>query len=91
MKRGSRGIPSNLKPLAKRGERVRFNGFWLNEGERDRVIAAWIDATPRAALIVKALIYAYATGSVVQNLDNQQPEDEREIGIAGSILGAMDD
>jgi hypothetical protein len=46
----------------KAGERARFNGFWLTDTERDRVIANWINSQPNAAESIKALIYAEATG-----------------------------
>lgn len=92
MKRSGKGIPENLRALAKRGLRVRFSGFWLNETERDRVIADWLDATPAAAAIVKELIYRYATGAAVAAAPQVETEaDDRRISEAARILGELDD
>ena len=60
-----KGIPKNLRSLADEGQRVRFNGFWLNEKEQDRAIANWIDNTPAAATIIKHVLYQYITGQGV--------------------------
>jgi len=44
------------------GNRKRFNGFWLGENSRDRIVADWIDEQPNAAETIKALIHSVATG-----------------------------
>lgn len=90
-KRSNKGIPDNLKPLAKQGARVRFNGFWLNASSRDRVIAEWLDETPGAAAIVKDLIYRYLTGAIPAPVSAHHPERTPALGEAGGILGDFDD
>lgn len=89
MKRSSRGIPANLKPLAKRGERVRYNGFWLNDSEEDRAIATWLDETKDAGALIKHLIYGYLTGATPAPVSTTTSR-ESGLGEAASILGDLD-
>ncbi len=43
------------------GDRTRFQ-FALDESERDRVVARWLDAQPNASEIVRIILYGIATG-----------------------------
>lgn len=58
-------LPDDLKSLQKKGRRIRFNGFWLYEDDRDRTIARWIEDQKQAgndvSSMVKELIYNEAT------------------------------
>jgi hypothetical protein len=91
----SRGVPDNLKTLAKRGFRIRFNGFWLNDSERDRAVAQWLDQTPGSAAIIKDLIFRYITGQLAVGFYAAPPQDEYpdepEIGDAGNAILRMED
>lgn len=49
--------------LKQSGERTRYNGFWLNDSDRERMIAHWINNTPSAGAIIKELIFRYITVS----------------------------
>lgn len=64
-KRAWKSLPDDLKSLQKEGQRIRFNGFWLDEDDRDRVIAQWIEDQKQAGNnvsdLVKGLIYNEAT------------------------------
>lgn len=86
----SRGVPENLKALARKGKRIRFNGFWLNDSERDRVIAQWLDETPASAAIIKDLIYRSLTGQVSYGAPVQD-EYSAEIGDIGNALLDFED
>ncbi len=91
-KKRSVKVPDNLKRLAKSGERVRYAGFWLGPSERDRAIAAWLDATPQAGAVIKAMIYAMITGSnaLYQNAPPPSEEYADEIEEAGAALLDLD-
>jgi hypothetical protein len=92
-KRSTRGVPENLRALAEQGERIRFNGFWLGESDRDRVIAQWIDDTPGAGSVIKAILYAAITGSglAVGSVSQDAFSDEIEIGDQARALADFDD
>jgi hypothetical protein len=59
-------LPGDLKSLQKDKQRIRFNGFWLYEDERDRTIANWIEEQKEARRdvgnLIKELIYNEAKG-----------------------------
>ncbi|WP_119071511.1 hypothetical protein [Aggregatilinea lenta] len=40
-------MPDSLVSLYEQGQRVRYNGFWLNASERDRKVAEIIDTFPQ--------------------------------------------
>lgn len=87
-----RGIPANLRALVAQGQRVRFNGFWLNESDRDRTVADWLDRTPDAAVTIKELVYRYITGATVApaaDYDAPQPGDH--LGASASALLNLED
>lgn len=91
----TKGIPENLKPLAERGLRVRFNGGWLGETEQDRFIANWIDNTPQAWSVMKHILFQVLAGGAViqppaQTVRDDYP-DELQIGEAGRALLDFDD
>lgn len=53
-----KGMPESLVALYESGQRVRYNGFWLNESERDRIVAEFIDANPQdVAEMIKDFLY----------------------------------
>lgn len=88
----SRGVPENLKALARKGLRIRFNGFWLNESERDRVLAQWLDETPQSAAIVKEVLYRYVSGQFFSGGVAVQPDEySDEIGDVSSALFNFED
>lgn len=94
-KQRSTKVPSNLQDLAAKGERVRFNGFWLSDNIIDRAIADWLDKTPRAGYVIKMLLYQMITRQNIVPI-TAEPEaiaDEYEntIGAAGSALLDIDD
>ena len=64
-----KGIPGHLVALAKAGKRVRYNGFWLGESERDRAVAIWLDEQKQLGVnpaeLIKNFLYSLATGQVV--------------------------
>lgn len=72
-KKAWKTLPDDLKSLQKEGERIRFNGFWLDEDDRDRVIAKWIEDQKHSgnnvSELVKNLIYDAAT-------QRRRPNDE---------------
>lgn len=74
-KKNFRGVPANLIPLAIDGLRIRFAGFWLNDSPHDRAIADWLNQTPRAATMVKELIFIHVQqqGGAVQ-IPSESPE-----------------
>ena len=83
-----KGIPKNLRPLAEAGERVRFNGFWLNASDQDRAIAKWIDDTPAAATIIKHVLYQYISGAGV-SIPVGQHVDDFEIDEDDDMINAL--
>lgn len=83
-------VPDTYKALASSGQRVRFNGFWLGESQQDRTLAEWIDATPQAATIIKARLYAWIVGADTA-AQTYTPEQPASIGKAGSALLSIDD
>lgn len=86
----SRGVPENLKTLARKGKRIRFNGFWLNDTDRDRLIADWLDQTPQSAAIIKDLIYRSLTGQI--GYGSPQPDEySDEIGEVSNALLDFED
>ena len=94
-KRGT-NVPANYQALAASGQRVRYNGFWLGDSERDRVIARYIDQTPQVGAILKAILYSIATGQGCLPAPQTKPQAEQdnysdEIGEAGSALLELDD
>lgn len=99
-KKRSSKVPKQYEALAKAGLRVRFNGFWLGESERDRTVADWIDSTPQAGTIIKQMIYSLVTRSGVfftprshHDIDPIADYDDSAggIGEAGSALLDLDD
>lgn len=66
-RRSTKGIPTSLRRLARRGERVRYDGFWMGETDSDRVIADWIEKQPRGTptAIIKQLLFLYITGRLI--------------------------
>lgn len=78
--------------------RTRFNGFTLSAHERDRIVAAWIDAQPNASEAIKSLIYAAATGQQVgitfvqagEKPEAPQPAAEPDDPRVQQLLGALD-
>lgn len=56
----------------KSGPRTRFQ-FELGDSERDRAIAAWIDAQPNASEMIRIILYGIATGQGAGNIVTVQP------------------
>lgn len=81
-KRSLKGIPENLKPLARDGKRVRFNGGWLNESDQDRFLAEWIDNTTSSWAVMKALLYQMLQGGgfapIEKNIADDTPDEFSE-------------
>lgn len=98
-KKRSIKVPDNLKALAASGQRVRYNGFWMGESNRDRMIADWLDSTPQAGAIIKAMIYSMITGQgfvairdmSVQDQADDYPEPDDTLSAAGSALLELDE
>lgn len=91
-KTSSKGIPKTLIELAERGERVRFNGGWLNDSEMDRVIAEWIDDTPQTWIVVKTILYQWITGNgIVQHQKSIQPIESADLTTVESAFADFDD
>lgn len=92
MTKRSHRVPEHYKDLAKSGLRVRYNGFWLGNKERDRVIGQWIDDTPAASAIIKSLIYDYIIGRSrpVYHSEQIQGSGADEVGAAGLALLDLD-
>ncbi len=84
----------------KTGNRKRFNGFWLGENARDRIVADWIDEQPNAAETIKALIHSVATGLHLTGVStvtitpheevNEEPPIDTKDPRVQSLLGALD-
>lgn len=91
-KSGERGIPKNLIPLHRNGLRVRFNGFWLNDSERDRVIANWLDATPNAASVIKDMIFNRLHNGYGTEIQYQEapPQEHRQSDGLSALMGMED-
>lgn len=85
-----KGIPQNLRTLARSGQRVRYNGFWLNESEQDRAIAQWLDDTAQAGTIIKHILYMYLSGNTSQIVVKEQPEDFEPDETANALLSFED-
>lgn len=60
--RKAENFQGTIRRLKRSGERVRYNGFWLNDTARDRAIADWITETPSVGSIIKDLIYRHISG-----------------------------
>lgn len=90
-KRSAKGVPDNLRQLAKRGLRIRFSGFWLNESPRDRAIAEWLDFTQDAATVVKDIIYRHISVGDEKPPIQLQPKEERKQGSALKSLMGLED
>lgn len=84
----AKGIHENLKALAKNG-RVRFHGGWLNESEQDRFLAEWINSTPEAWAVMKAILYQALTRGAAAAPRHAAPTDSD--GEAASVLLDFDD
>lgn len=80
-KQATKGIPENLKPLAKEGHRVRFHGGWLDDSEQDRFIAEWIDRTPNAWGIIKFILHNSLAGQGI-SFNNPIPTEESEKDVS---------
>jgi hypothetical protein len=85
-----KGVPPNLIPLAQKGLRIRYNGFWLNASQHDRAIAQWIDETPSAGTIIKELIFNYLRGSDAAQIEIPS-ENRREDSDIANTLGHWND
>lgn len=88
--RSLKGIPENLRPLAKKGLRVRFNGFWLNDSEQDRAIAQWLDETPNAASVIKFILYQSISGRAASVPMIEQTRDFEPDETANALLNFED-
>lgn len=72
--------------------RTRYHGFTMGENEINRVVADWIDKTPNVALVLKAWIYAAATGSrIISSRDTEEDHPDFGIGEAGAAFLELDD
>lgn len=77
-KKAWESLPDELKALQKKGQRIRFNGFWLDGNERDRVIAQWIeDHKNEAGNLVKDMIY--------NEITEKRPSNDETIRILTEI------
>lgn len=86
----AKGIHENLKALAKNG-RVRFHGGWLNDSAQDRFIAEWINRTPEAWAVMKAILYQSLTGGGGVAPRQAAPAESDTPGEAASVLLDFDD
>jgi len=85
-----KGVPKNLEGLAKSGQRIRFNGFWLTEDPRDRLIADWLDETYGAARIIKILLAGFISGETMSPAKKSEVEREVDEEIPEELLNFPD-
>lgn len=75
-----KGLPEKLHNLFIRGERYRFNGFWLDETPKDRSIANWLDRQKENDVdlgeVVKNYLYELSTGEVASGQEKRLREME---------------